>query len=321
MVTPQEVHKQLNRIDFKIHGWGSAEVHELPHILLPDEQIFEIVNGFYDGGFAILVATDIRVLLVDKKPFNYLTVEDLRFDMINEIDYSHRFIGSNITIATGNRNLVFHSYNKARLRKLIGHVQDCMATAKKQQQFMRADQNQHLEEINQRLQAYLIAQHQHQAELEKRLADSVKGKQEPTELPEAPKIDAALSDYLYAQQLLAEHNAKHKDLGIPDIFDAKKVTQETTPAVVTDPVLAGSDVTNQDLLNDGLREVFGTASDTQNGSVPLTPANDSDDVGFIRHTLTKMPLLLRNRRFGRPSFHDHSQTTTLKPQPDSQIPS
>lgn len=310
MVTPQIVHKQLDDIGFKIHGWGSGEVRELPNILLPDEQIYEVVNGFYDGGFAILVATDVRVLLVDKKPFNYLTVEDLRFDMINEIDYSHRFIGSNITIATGNRNLVFRSYNKARLRKLIGHVQDCMASAKKQTQYMRQDQNQHLEEINQRLQAYLIAQHQHQAELEKRLIEKRADEAAKTPIPEPPQIDNALSDYLYAQQLLAEHNSKNNDLGIPPIFDSNRPA-----AGFADP--QATEVVNKELLEDGMKEIFGSPNPQSSQSI----ADDADDVGFLKHTMAKMPLLLRNKRFGRPHFHDHSQTDNLTPQIDPQIPS
>src|SRR4051794_1945356 len=93
MVSKQVVAKQLKQIGFKQHGWGKGEIDELPRIMLPNEQILECVNGIYESGFALLVATDVRVLVIDKKPLNYLTVEDLRFDMINEMDYSHRLFG------------------------------------------------------------------------------------------------------------------------------------------------------------------------------------------------------------------------------------
>src|SRR5829696_5023635 len=101
MVSKDTVEKQLKKLRFNLNGWGQSEARELPGILLDDEKIFELVNGIYDGGFALLVATDVRVLLVDKKPLNYLTVEDFRFDMINEMDYSHRLLGAQINIATG----------------------------------------------------------------------------------------------------------------------------------------------------------------------------------------------------------------------------
>src|SRR4051812_34181115 len=119
MVDVGQIHRQLKDLGFNIHGWGRSEVKELANIILPDEEIHEVVNGFYEGGFALLIATDVRVLLIDSKPLNYLKIEDLRFDMINEMDYSHRLLGAQINIATGNKNLRFRSYNQPRLRKLI----------------------------------------------------------------------------------------------------------------------------------------------------------------------------------------------------------
>src|SRR4051794_14318140 len=114
MVSKKEVEKQLKNLGFKIHGWGQGEVNELYNIILPGEEIYEVVNGIYEGGFALLLATDVRVLLVDKKPLNYLTVEDMRFDMITEIDYSHRLLGANINISAGDKHLKFRSYNQPR---------------------------------------------------------------------------------------------------------------------------------------------------------------------------------------------------------------
>jgi Bacterial PH domain len=151
MVDVQSIEKQLTGLGFKLHGWGRTEVKELRNIILPGEKIFECANGFYEGGFALLLATDVRVLLVDKKPLNYLTVEDMRFDMINEIDYSHRLFGANIRISAGETQLKFTSINQQRLRKLIGHVQHSMAEAKKNQAT-----HPHLEQINQQLRSYLL---------------------------------------------------------------------------------------------------------------------------------------------------------------------
>lgn len=260
MVTPKVVKDQLHKIGFKQYGWGSSEVKELPNILLPDEEIFEAANGFYDGGFALLLATDVRVLLIDKKPFNYLTVEDLRFDMINEIDYSHRFIGAKISISTGSKNLVFQSFNQPRLRKLIGHVQDCMATYKKTQQDRQQNQNQHLEEINQRLQAYLIAQHQHQEELEHHLKKAI-GDSTPNIGP-APEPSRELADYLYAQSLLAEHRIKNPDLNVPipplkiktDAAEASQPQPQPQPIQTQD---AATQISPDELHREGLREILG----------------------------------------------------------------
>src|ERR1017187_5838297 len=182
MISAASVQQQLKKLKFKHNGWGRGEVNELEHILVADEEIYECVNGVYEGGFALLVATDVRVLLIDKKPLNYLTVEDLRFDMINEIDYSHRLIGARINIATGSKTLRFFSYNQRRLRQLITHVQQCMAEAKQQQSSHQEDQNQHLEQINKQLQTYLMAQYQYQQQLQQAQQPSQTGV-EPTPEP------------------------------------------------------------------------------------------------------------------------------------------
>lgn len=172
MVSAESVREQLKRLHINTESWGRSEYRELPGILLPDEEIYECVNGMYEAGFALLVATNVRVLLIDRKPLNYLTVEDLRFDMINEIDYSHRLIGAQIDISAGSHDLVFRSYNKNRLRKLINHVQHCMAEAKRQHQLNQEGQNNHLERLNQQLQLYLLAQQGNERELTRRLLEA-----------------------------------------------------------------------------------------------------------------------------------------------------
>lgn len=305
MVSEKEVLKQLKKLNFNPIGWGRREVRELQHILLPDEQIYELANGIYEGGFALVVATDIRVLLVDKKPLNYLTVEDLRFDMINEIDYSHRLLGATINIATGNKNLRFRSYNQQRLRKLIGHVQHCMAESKRKESTHQEGQVAHLEKINQQLRDYLQAQQQ--------------AAQASTQQPLKPNPE--LADYLYAQSLMAQYQQMQQP-GLPPQFPqaqpavAAQPQPEMHPQVVTakpaPPVL-----TSDDIYDDGMKEVFGkhqqtTASTTATPQPPATPPTDGPahhylklpEVNPFTIAYSKLPMALRNRKFGRPLLPD-----------------
>lgn len=315
MVSQKSITAQLKKIGFSQHAWGRAEVRELPNIILPDEEIFECVNGTYEGGFALLVATDVRVLLIDKKPFNYLTVEDLRFDMINEIDYNHRVFGAYVDISTGNRALKFRSYNQPRLRKLINHVQHCMAQSKKKQGQHQEDQNQHLEQINDRLQAYLVAQYQHQQELQQRLRDAQQSGAAVT-TPEPPRPSPELSDYLLAQGLLADYKAKAQKTQAA--LPGQEVDSRTNTPVTS--VTAGE--VRKDLYEEGVREVFGNRPSTSpnlppaapepvaqqnHGHVRLHPPTFTFDTSPLRIAYSKLPMALRNRKFGRPSLHAHSQ--------------
>lgn len=122
MVTLAVIDEQLKAVGCHTRAWGRAEVRELCDILLPGETIAAAVNGQYEGGFGMLVATDFRVLLVDKKP-KYLTLKDVRFDMITELDIAARLMDSTVKIYTPNREIKFTSFNSGRLRKLFKHTQ------------------------------------------------------------------------------------------------------------------------------------------------------------------------------------------------------
>jgi hypothetical protein len=286
MVEPQVIHEQLKKIGFKTHGWGRAEAKELPHIILPDEEIYECVNGIYEGGFALLVATDVRVLLIDKKPLNYLTVEDLRFDMINELDYNHRLMGAYISISAGNKNLKFRSYNQPRLRKLISHVQHCMADSKKKESSHQQGQQQHLEQINQQLQAYLVAQYQQQQKMQEQLQavqvnQQAGGAAPVVAPPPMPRPSPELSDYLYARSLLAQHQLQ--------------AGQAAQPQVQTE---MGRPPAPADLYAAGMQEVYGQREPQTAAPAPLPAAiGDSTEINPLRLAYSTLATALRSRKF------------------------
>jgi hypothetical protein len=158
MISYKKVEEQFRALQMNPDGWGHTEVKELCNILAPDEVVESAVNGYYEAGFALLVATKNRVLIVDKKPLNYLTVEDMRFDMINEFDYQHRLIGAQIKISAGAKVLHFTSLNQVRLRRVMSYVQHRMTEIKEQQVTQQETQQRHLEQMNKQLEMYLQLQ-------------------------------------------------------------------------------------------------------------------------------------------------------------------
>lgn len=292
MVSMKEIEKQLQKIGFNPNAWGRTEVRELHNIILPDEEIYECVNGIYDGGFALLVATNLRVLLVDKKPLNYLTVEDLRFDMINELDYSHRLVGASISISAGNKNLRFTSINQPRLRMLIGHVQRRMAEVKQVESNHREDQVQHLEQINQQLQSYLVAQYEQQKNLTETLQKAQTNPRVLATTPEPAPVrpNHQLADYLFAQRLLAQHQAS---TGQP-LSDLVQVPSQPPPA---------HQQVFDDLYAEGRQEIFGKRGRVHN--IEINP---------LHIAYAKLPQILWSR-FRRPLL------TKVKPSQGAVSPS
>jgi hypothetical protein len=122
MVKSEAVTQQLRRIKCDYAVWGRTEINELSGILMDDEEIVQAVNGYYDGGFAMLCVTNYRVLVVDKKPLA-LTVEDLRYDMIAEVDFGSRIVTAVLHIYTPLRTLIFTSWSIGRLRGGMNYIQ------------------------------------------------------------------------------------------------------------------------------------------------------------------------------------------------------
>ncbi len=123
MVDIQNIDAQLFKVGMRNRFFARPEVRELCHILVAGEVIKHAVVGQYEGGFALIIATDRRVLLVDKKPW-FLTMEDIRYDMISEVDYFSRMVDATLSVITINKKLTFTSWRKARLRELVKYIQN-----------------------------------------------------------------------------------------------------------------------------------------------------------------------------------------------------
>lgn len=134
MVTKKRIEGQLKRLGVTVRVWGAAECDELCHILTDHEEITAYVHGWYESGFATLVATSERLLLVDKKLFN-LTIEDVRYDMIAEVDYNARLMDATVRINTLNKVLRFTSMKHRHLRHLTTYVQHRVMQLRSNQAF------------------------------------------------------------------------------------------------------------------------------------------------------------------------------------------
>lgn len=81
-------HKRI-RDELKAAGVGSIgrrtpESHELAKLIHPDEHIGGAVYGTYPGGLAWLVATDQRVIFLDRKPL-FATHDEMTYDYVTGI--------------------------------------------------------------------------------------------------------------------------------------------------------------------------------------------------------------------------------------------
>jgi len=122
MVAKKSIDVQLQQIDNKLRVFGRTELKQLRRILNPGETIGQCVYGFYQGGSGLLVATDKRVLLIDKRPF-YLYVEDHSYDSVSRVDFVSRMLQGVLYFETDSKLIIFKSVSDAKLSKLEIYVQ------------------------------------------------------------------------------------------------------------------------------------------------------------------------------------------------------
>lgn len=123
MVSTEVVRRQIKNLAVSMPFWYNPELRELPRIMREGEIIQLMVFGRYEGGTALLCATNYRILLVDKKPM-FLTVEDIRYDMVAEVDYAHYFLGATMHVRSFSKDFKFKSFRQLELRKFTSHVQN-----------------------------------------------------------------------------------------------------------------------------------------------------------------------------------------------------
>jgi len=133
MPTLDEIKAQIQNLDGTSKLLGVKEIKQLPAILWEDEVVEKLVQGIYGSGYGILVATNKRLIFVDKGWIYGLRVEDFPYDKITSIQYETGvFYGEIKIFASGNKADItqinkkqardFAEYVRARISHVKGHA-------------------------------------------------------------------------------------------------------------------------------------------------------------------------------------------------------
>ena len=122
MPTLEEIKKQLGKLDRASKILGRREINELPTVLWHDETIENAVQGKYGESQGILVATDKRLIFVNKGMVGgRLRVEDFPYDKIASIQYDTGKILGDYHWSDMDRKAkitIFASGNKAEIEQV-----------------------------------------------------------------------------------------------------------------------------------------------------------------------------------------------------------
>lgn len=112
---------RLSHISF----FTRMEMAELPKLLMPGEKVLGVISGFANGGTVLLAVTSERMLLIDKK-WMRMSYEDVRYESINEVTYSHQGFLAAAKFYVMGRDIMFKSWYRKELRMLVQFAQNKM---------------------------------------------------------------------------------------------------------------------------------------------------------------------------------------------------
>lgn len=129
---PRRLDEQVRRLDGAAQFLGRKELHELPNILHDTEVVLDLAQGTYENGNGLLVATDRRVLFINRGILYGLKVEDFPLDKVSSIQYETGMLLGSITIFTSGNKAVVKNVQKDRARSFAEGVRSRISAMTKQ---------------------------------------------------------------------------------------------------------------------------------------------------------------------------------------------
>ena len=122
MPTLQEIESQLGSLSGLQKKVIEREVKELPNILSNDEKLESVLRANFGSNSGILVATNKRILFVDKGFWGSLKVEDMFYDKINSIQYETGFAFGSVAIFISSIKLEFTKMEKQKVKDFAERI-------------------------------------------------------------------------------------------------------------------------------------------------------------------------------------------------------
>lgn len=116
------VFNDLRRVGVSAWGMRKTETHYLPELIHPGEQIGGAVYGHGEGGSAMLVATDRRILYIDTKPL-FKKSEDISYDVVSGVTLEWVGLSGTLILHTRMVDIKVRTMNRRAARTFRGYVE------------------------------------------------------------------------------------------------------------------------------------------------------------------------------------------------------
>lgn len=113
---------ELKLLGASPYGMWRFGARYLPTVIHPDEVLGGVVYGFNKEGSVTLVASDKRVIFLDKKPF-FVNMEEMTYDIVGGVSFSHAGLSSIVTLHTRMGDYKIHTFNERCAQGFMHYVE------------------------------------------------------------------------------------------------------------------------------------------------------------------------------------------------------
>ena len=122
MLKSRRIKRELLDAGVTFYGLLKAESRYLPKILHDNEHIEAVIYGQHNASSAMLIATDERIIYLDKKPMVEM-FDEISYEVISGIEFDiHTFFGS-VVLHTPVKNYYFRYVNLRCAEKFARHIE------------------------------------------------------------------------------------------------------------------------------------------------------------------------------------------------------
>ncbi len=126
LATPFDKNKrikdQLKSVGVTKYGLLKTGVNYLSKLIHFDEQIMGAIYGRNSDGSVMLVATDRRVIYIDKKPF-FTNFDELTYDIVSGVSYGQSWMFTTVRLHTRVKDYELHWVNPKCARYFIRFIE------------------------------------------------------------------------------------------------------------------------------------------------------------------------------------------------------
>ena len=116
------VMKELKDLGLSKFSLTRSESRYLPSIIHPDEHLGGAIYGHHKDGFAMLVATDRRIIFLDKKPL-FINEDEVNYYVVSGVKLSRAGFGCTVTLHTRVKDYELQTLNYKSANIFVEYIE------------------------------------------------------------------------------------------------------------------------------------------------------------------------------------------------------